>query len=293
MRQRRSPTRLILVSLAVALLVVLVLASALYLNRRAAARQVLVGWLDQRGIKADVEVETLEMNGFVGRIRIGDPARPDVMVERVEVDYAIAGPWATGGLAVTPSRIRLLRPVVRATWAGGKLSLGSLDPLIDEFTGRPPQPDSRSPLVIVEGGRLNLTTEYGPVQVLADARVDNGKLIRLHAVMPAAALKSGDTAADGFGGALDLTTRGDRVAASLDIGARSLRAGGVAGRSLRLKATGDLPYPDLKTHKGDGRAVVNLTLDGDRVDLGDSGARGVDLRLAFDGQTSGWIDSFA
>ncbi len=99
-------------------LVVALLIGALYLNRRAAARSVLIGWLDERGVPADVEVERVELDGFVGRIRIGDPHNPDVTVERVEVDYAVGLPWSRAGLGVTPSRIRLVRPVVRASWKG-------------------------------------------------------------------------------------------------------------------------------------------------------------------------------
>jgi hypothetical protein len=76
--------------------------------------------------------------------------------------------------------------VARARWKDGALSFGSLDTLIDEFTRRPPRPDSRSPLILVEGGRLRLDTEYGPLSLLADARVDNGKLMRLSARMPPA-----------------------------------------------------------------------------------------------------------
>jgi hypothetical protein len=179
----QAKTRRILRAVAVGVLILALLigvvAALIYLNRRAVARNVLVGWLDQRGIPADVEVERIEIDGFVGRIRIGDPNDPDVVVERAEVDYAVAMPWSRSGLGVTPSRIRLVRPVVRASWTGGKLSFGSLDPLIKEFTGGPPRPDSRGPLVIVEGGRGRLNTEYGPVNLLADARIDDGKLMRL------------------------------------------------------------------------------------------------------------------
>ena len=91
------------VAATVALILILLIGVAavlLYLNRRAVARDVLVGWLDQRGIPADVEVERVELDGFVGRIRIGDPNNPDVTVERAEVDYAVAIPgpgraWAS------------------------------------------------------------------------------------------------------------------------------------------------------------------------------------------------------
>ncbi len=153
-------------------------------------------------------------------------------IQRVEVDYALGLPWSRSGLGVTPSRIRLVRPVARASWKDGKLSFGSLDPLIEEFTGRPPRPDSRGPLVIVETGRLRLDTEYGPLSLLADARVDDGKLMRLAARMPAASLKSGDIEARGLGGSLDLTTTGDRVAVRVDLGGRGVRGAG-SGRRRR------------------------------------------------------------
>jgi len=276
----------------VVVLILAVLAAALYLNRRAAARSILVGWLDQRGIQADVDVERIEVDGFVGRIRIGDPRNPDVSVERVEVDYALGLPWSKTGLGVTPRRIRLVRPVMRASWKDGKLSLGSLDPLIKEFTGGPPRPDQRAPLVIVEGGQGRLETEYGPIQLLADARIDDGKLMRLAARMPAAALKSGDIEARGLGGTLDLTTTGDRVALKIEAGADRFVSPAMNGETARLSLTGDLPYPDLKTRRGDGRAVVDLHLTGAGLGSGRTRARDADLTARFDGMTTGWIETF-
>ncbi|WGM32414.1 YdbH domain-containing protein [Brevundimonas sp. NIBR11] len=291
--RKRDVARAAGIGLGVILVVLSLLVAAAWLNRRAAARQVLVGWLDQRGIQADVEIERLELNGFVGSVRIGDEADPDVTVQRVEVDYALSLPWSSTGLGVAPSRIRLVRPVVRASWKDGKLSFGSLDPLIEEFTGKPPRPDSRGPVVIVETGRLRLDTEYGPVSLLADARVDDGKLMRLAARMPSAALKSGDIEARGLAGSLDLTTRGDRVAVRVDLNAEGFAAPGVGGDGVRLSGTADLPYPDFKTRRGDGRAVVDLTLSGDRLAVGESSASGAVLALAADGQTSGWIETLA
>ncbi len=290
--RRRNAGRRALIGLLIILAVAALALAALYLNRRAAAREVLTGWLERRGIDADVEVERLEMDGFVGRIRIGDPADPDVSVERVEVDYAVGLPWSSGGLGVTPSRIRLVRPVVRATWTGGKLSFGSLDPLVEDFTRRPPRPDSRAPLVIVESGRLRLNTEYGPLQILADARIDNGKLMRLQARMPAAALKSGDVEARAVGGRIDLTTSGDRVALALDLQAQRLSAGALSGETARLSGTGDLPYPDLKSRRGDGKTVLDLTLVGRAFSAGDATARDATIDLAFDGAAAGWIEAF-
>lgn len=292
----QAKTRRILRAVAVGVLIVALLigvvAALIYLNRRAVARNVLVGWLDQRGIQADVEVERIEIDGFVGRIRIGDPKNPDVVVERAEVDYAVALPWSRSGLGVTPSRIRLVRPVVRASWKGGKLSLGSLDPLVKEFTGGPPRPDSRSPLVIVEGGRGRLSTEYGTLDILADARIDDGKLMRLAARLPKAALKSGEAEAQGLSGLLDLTTTGDRMAIKLSAAADSFTTPAARGQGAALTLTGDLPYPDLKTRRGDGRAVLDARLTGERLGIPTLSARSADVAARFDGVVSGWIETF-
>ena len=289
---KRSLARTVLVALLIGLLLLIVLTAALYLNRRAAARELLVGWLDRKGIDADVEVEQLEIDGFVGKISIGDPRNPDFKVERVEVDYALGMPWSKTGLGVTPSRIRLIRPLARASWKDGKLSLGSLDPLVEAFMGKPPRPDTRAPLVIVEGGRARIDTEYGPLQVLADARIDDSKLMRLSARLPSASLKSGDTQARGLSAVVDLTTTGDRVALKVEAAADSFALNDARGSAAKLSLTGDLPYPDLKKRRGDGRAVIAAHLTADRLSTGAIEGRKAEAALDFDGLTEGWIETF-
>ncbi|WP_312783107.1 YdbH domain-containing protein [Brevundimonas sp.] len=288
----RSVARTLLIAFLIGLALLIVLAAALYLNRRAAARELLTGWLDRKGIDADVEVEQLEVDGFVGKISIGDPRNPDFRVERVEVDYALGMPWSKAGLGVTPSRIRLIRPLARASWKGGRFSLGSLDPLIEEFTSRPPRPDSRAPLVIVEGGRARIDTEYGPVQILADARIDDSRLMRLNARLPAASLKSGDAEARGLSAVIDLTTTDDRVALKVEAAADAFTLTDAAGSATKLSLTGDLPYPDLKKRRGDGRAVIAAHLTADALSAGGIESRATEASLDFDGQAQGWIEAF-
>jgi hypothetical protein len=291
-RGRRSLGRSLGLILGVVLVVVLMLLALLYLNRRAAARQVLIGWLERQGVEADMKVERVEVDGLTASIRIGDPANPDVVVEQVEVDYAIGAPWSKGGLGVTPSRIRLLRPVVRASFRDGKLSLGSLDPLIEQFTGQPPRPDSRGPLVLVEGGRLRLDTDYGPVAVLADARVDDGKLMQLNARLPEANLRSGDISANGLRAAMQLTTTGDRVALRASASADAASMTGLNGGGAAITLTGDLPYPDMKARRGDGRVQFNAVLAAEQLQSGQSEGRDLAARLDFNGQVAGWIETF-
>ena len=273
------------------LVVLIAVLAGTWLNRRAVARDALVGWLDRKGIEAEVEIERIELDGVTAQIRIGDEKSPDLTVERAEVDYVIGWPWS-GGLGVTPSRIRLVRPVLRASWRGGELSLGSLDPLVKAFTARPPRPDSKGPLVIVEGGRVALTTEYGPVEVRADARVDDGKLMSLDASMPAASLKSGDIEAQGLTATLRARTTGDRLAFSLGAAAERFETASAGGRAARLTLMGEAAYPDMKTRRGDGAARIEAVLTGDALRLATASASNATARLTFDGRTSGWLDAF-
>ncbi|MEY4556435.1 MAG: hypothetical protein RL093_1554, partial [Pseudomonadota bacterium] len=272
--------------------ILLVLTALLYLNRRAATRQILIGWLEQQGIEADMKVERVELDGLVASIRIGDAANPDVTVERVEVDYALGAPWSAGGLGLTPTRIRLVRPVVRASVRNGKLTLGSLDPLVERFTGQPPRPDSRGPLVVVERARVRLDTDYGPANIFGDARIDDGKLMRLTARMPATAFKSGEAEARGLQATVDLTTTGDRIALRFSAAADRASLPGFSGEAARLTLAGDLPYPDLKSRRGDGRARIDLRGAATRFVAGDVLVRDADMNLMFDGQTTGWIETF-
>ena len=290
--RRGGAARRVLFGLGVALCVLAVLVGLLYLNRRAATRQVLVGWLERQGVPADVEIERVELDGIVARIRIGDPRNPDAVVERVEVDYVIGAPWSEAGLGVTPSRIRLVRPVLRASFRDGAFSLGSLDPLVERFTGRPPRPDARGPLVLVEQGRVRLDTEYGPVNVLGDARIDDGRLVRLSARMPAANLKSGDIEARALAGALAVSTVGDRLTLRATASADRATLPGFSGAGTRLTVTGDLPYPDMEQRRGDGRARLDIGLVAARLEAGDLAAREAVVDIDFDGQTSGWLEAF-
>ena len=277
--------------LLVAALVLVLVIVGVWLNRRVAAREMLVGWLDQRGIKAEVEIERLEIDGFIGRVRIGDPAHPDVTIERVEVDFGLSMPWAQAGIGVTPTRIRLVRPIMRARWHQGQLSFGSLDPLIEEFSGRPPQPDSRGPIVLVERGRLWLDTEYGPVALLADARIDDGKLVQVSARMPTTSLRSGTAEARDLGGTLEMTTRGDRVATRLTLAAGRFALPGGQGQGVTVTASGDLPYPDMKARRGDGRAVFDVRLAADRLAFGGIVADAALLTLGAVGKATGWVET--
>jgi len=268
-----------------------------WLNRRVVAREMLVGWLDQRGIQASVRVDRLEFDGFVGHITVGKSGDPDFSGD-VAVDYRLAAPWSSTGLGVTPGQIRLTRPVLKARWTNGRISLGSLDPLVEEFSGRPPRPDAGSPRIIVQDGALWLATDYGPLQAHADLTFDNGRLMRLRAWTPDLRLVRGQVGATGLSATLDLTTTDDRMAIGLDIRAADFAAPTLSGQRTHLGLTADLPYPDLGTRpdlagrSGDGRASADLSLTGDALAFAGIATTGTSARIRFRGTTSGWIDSF-
>lgn len=290
-RPGRGPARLLIV-----LLVILGLLAAalltLYAARREAARQVLVGWLERRGIEAEVEIERLELDSLTARIRVGDPANPDFSVERVEMDYALGMPWSEAGLGLTPGRIRLIRPVLRASWRGGVFSMGSLDPLIEEFRGRPPGPEARGPLVLVEQGRLNLTTDYGPLDVRADARLEDGRLMRLSARAGQAALASGDTRLNLSGARLDLATTGGRTRLDLAAIFGDIAGPGMSGEAVRLGVSGEVPYPDLDARRSQGDVDLTATLAAGWLAAGDFAGRDLGARIVLNGRVNGWLETF-
>ncbi|MFN4295363.1 MAG: YdbH domain-containing protein [Brevundimonas sp.] len=293
-RRRRpggGPGRLLVVALVI-LGLLLAAALSLYAARREAARQILVGWLEQRGIEADVQIERLELDTLTARIRVGDRDNPDFSVERVEMDYALGLPWSPSGLGVTPSRIRLIRPILRAGWRDGVFSMGSLDPLIDEFRGRPPGPDARGPLVLIEQGRLLLTTDYGPLDVRADARIEDGRLMRLSARAAEANLVSGDTHLALSGARLDLATTGERTRFDVAAVFAEVNAPGLSGEAVRAGLIGEAPYPDLNARRSEGDLHLTATLAAGRLEAGDVSGRAVGARVGLNGRVNGWLESF-
>ncbi|MDP3173096.1 MAG: YdbH domain-containing protein [Phenylobacterium sp.] len=276
--------------LAVCLLVALALI-AVWAARRAIAREALIGWLHSHGVEADARVEAFGLNGFTGAVTAGPSSDPDFAAERAEISYGLAGPWSGRPLGLDVSSVRLVRPVLKARWRNGKLSAGALDPLIAEFTRKPPRPDARQPKVTIENGTLRLDTDYGVVRLNADARLEDGKLLALDARLAQAALRGPAGSAAAGPGRLTLNTRGDRVALALDLPLTRLEVAQTRLDDARLRIAGDLPYPDFKRRRGDGR--VTLTMNGEAATLTSSGAslKGAKLEGRFDGVAAGWIET--
>lgn len=272
--------------------IVFALALVAYAGRREVARRALVGWLEERGVEAEVRFERFDPDGLIASVRAGDPDDPDLVVERVEMDYSLGMPWS-GGFSVRPTRIRLIRPEVRATLAEGRLSFGALDPVIEEFTGRPPSTEQASPLVLIEDGRFRLNTRGGQLVALADARLEDGRLITLDASIPAARLRDEALSLDLDRAGVAVRTVGSRTAVAVSAEISQLSGQGLAARDGAVRLLLGAPYPDSSGRRLQGPATVALTGQIAQASWEGGEASTLEADLDFDGQVSGWIDTLA
>ena len=133
---------------------------------------VLIGWVQRNDIAESLITDYFEDQGVVATydvalispdrqvltdIVIGDPARPDLTIDRLELNL-------TARLGLPAVReLRVTRPRLYGTISEGALTFGSLDPLI--FTG------SDAPFVfpdmelIVEDGRGRIASDAGAIGI--------------------------------------------------------------------------------------------------------------------------------
>jgi hypothetical protein len=278
--------------------VVLVLAVAaagasVYVTRRVIAREVLIGWLESRGIPAEVQFREFEFGGFSARVRAGTERDPDVTADLVEIRYGLTGFWAGRPLGVEVASVTLHRPIVRASLKGGEFSLGSLDPLIEEFAKRPAQPGGPKPKIVVREGVIRLATDYGPLTARADGRMEGGKLMALDARFDPAKLKGEGLAASTGPARLLLITNRDRVDILLTAPVTDFATGAIAARNGALRFSAQGPYPDFEKKRGEGKVVARLDLNGAALDAGDRRLKDFKLLAQFDGSSTGWFETLA
>lgn len=273
--------------MAVVLLAVLAVALTLYATRRAIAREALTSWLRSQGIESEVTFQAFDPGGFSAALRVGPAAHPDMTAEVAEVRYDLLGFWNGRSLGARVTEVRLVNPTLRGRWRDGRLSLGSLDPLIEQLRKQPPRPDQGQPKIVVEGGRLHLDTDYGPLDARADAQLNRGRLQRLDARLDPAVLAGKGLEARLGATELHVVGYGERlaVAAAAQIDHARAHDASIDAATLRLAA--QLPYPDLVRRTAEGEVSLNLTLAARDLARGDLRARGLDQTLSFKGAASG------
>ena len=192
------------------LLVILpaLLSVSVYLGRKPIAAFLVQSYLQRHGVASVVEFDRLARGGFTARIRLG-PATPEFTAEIFDVTLDYTGPFAFPRIGT----VRLVRPVLRATYDGQRLYLGTLQQLVEEALAKPPEPPG--PSVSIEDGRLFVSTPYGLVQFGVAAKIDHGSLASLDANLEPAVLRGQGVAADISGGTVKASTVMSAVDASV------------------------------------------------------------------------------
>ena len=144
--------------LGVLFLLFVALLIGLWANRTELAKRFIDEELAAYDIPITYRVETVAPDRQVlVDIVIGDPARPDLVAERLEIDMA----YRLSGVAI--GQLRLVKPRLWGTLGSDGLSFGSLDPLLfDEEDGDGSLPDIN---VALDDARVRLDTPYGPVGI--------------------------------------------------------------------------------------------------------------------------------
>lgn len=264
-RRRRWPV----VLAAVLGLIALALAVA-WLSRERFAGTIIRGQLQTLGVPATYKIESIGPSRQVLRdVVIGDPAHPDMTIERVETELTARFGTPTIG-AVT-----LVHPRLYGSYRGGKLSFGTLDKLF--FGGERKEP-FRLPdlaLTLVDGRGL-IESDYGPVGIKAEGRggLRDGFAGTLAAIAPKVEAQGCYAERATIYGAIKVSDEKPRFTGPLRLAGLDCEASGLSfdNVGLRLDATFD------KTLDGvEGRAG----LETDTLALGDNRVLGTDGTASF------------
>ncbi len=145
------------------LLVFALAAIAFWIQRKDIADNLIGATLADKGVEAHYEIESIGgRRQVLKNIVIGDPERPDLTIERAEVAirYRLGLPDVAS--------VTLVKPRLYGTYYGGKLSFGSLDPLV--FTGSTAPFEFPNMTLELVDARALLESEYGPVGIKAEGR---------------------------------------------------------------------------------------------------------------------------
>src|SRR5690606_35515637 len=108
------------------------------------------------------------------------------------------------------------------------------------------------PLVLIEDGRVGLTTSGGPVRTFGDARLDEGRLVSLDLALPAARIRDEGLAVDLQAGGAALRTAGDHVALAFAGRFGSAAGAGLSGEAVEARLLLESPYPDTRLRRIEG-----------------------------------------
>ncbi|NCU12983.1 MAG: C4-dicarboxylate ABC transporter, partial [Sphingomonadaceae bacterium] len=143
-------------------LLLVVVVGAAWLTREQIAHRIIAGQLEDLGLPGRYEIESVgAQRQVLNNIVIGDPARPDLIVPRMVIEFEPRLGVPTLG------RVTLEGARLRGTYKAGKLSFGALDPVIfAKRDGPAGLPDLD--LVLIDG-RARIDSDYGVLGAKASA----------------------------------------------------------------------------------------------------------------------------
>lgn len=148
-------------------------------SREEIADDLIASQLEALGIDARYEIEEIGLTRQVlSNFSVGDPAQPDLTIERVELVPDI------GFFSAGIGSLKLVRPRLRASYLDGQFSLGALDPALEtDSSGSAGLPSWSLELV---DGSAQLTTDYGALELTAEGagQLDGGFQGTTHIVAP-------------------------------------------------------------------------------------------------------------
>lgn len=246
-----------------------VVLAAVWAAREDIADDFLASQLEEMGLPATYRIERIGADRQVlSSVVIGDPRRPDLTIDRVEVRTRLA--WGLPGLG----RITLVRPRLYGRIRNGKPSFGSLDKVL--FTG------SKEPFrlpdldVAIRDGRARIDSDYGAAGVKIDG--EGGLRGGFAGVVAVAAprIATGGCRAEGASlyGRLSVRAEKPRLVGPLRVGALACPDSGLslAASALQVDATLD---PRLDGAEG------RLALQGGALAYGDNRLGGANGTVRF------------
>ena len=154
----------------------------IYSQRGPIGTRLAIDYLQRRGVPASITIERLGPGGFVGSARLGPANDPDLTIDRIEVEFSPL-PILSDAIVPRVRSVRMVRPRLKARYADGKLTFGSLQGMVDEFLSQPataPPPD-----VLIEDGAARIATEAGELRLTGAGALIDGRVTRLEARMGA------------------------------------------------------------------------------------------------------------
>ncbi len=228
-----------------ALAVVLVAGAGLWLSREQLADRIIAGQIAAYGLPATYEIESIGPGAQVLRnVVVGDPARPDLTIERVLV--ALEYRW---GVPVLGS-IKIIKPRVYGQYLNGALSFGTLDKVLFAKTDDGDAHVFPQLNLTVEDGRALMLTDFGKVGLKLDG---------------AGALQNG------FSGTLAAVA--PKLAGGGCVGEGATLVGKIAIRDERPSFAGPLRLAGLACESGVRSGAVAVRIDG-QADKGLAGFAG-------------------